>query len=70
MILWLLFRLSASNLWIWPSFYVFNPKFIIRKEKFQSKLNEEDSYDVYDEAKTLPSVVTTYSSIDSNPLQS
>jgi hypothetical protein len=55
-ILWLFFRLSASNLWVWPTIYAFNPKTISEKEKLQKMLIEEDSYEHFNHLAPPPAL--------------
>lgn len=52
-LLWLIFRLLATNLWIWPSLYVFNSKAVVRAERRQRSLIQEESYDQFDEAPPM-----------------
>lgn len=51
--LWIIFRLLATNLWIWPSLYVFNSRAVVKAEKHQRLLIQEESYDQFDEAPPM-----------------
>ena len=65
-VIWIVFRLTAVNLWIWPCLYVFNAKKIYKEELLSIKKNEEDSYDQFESFATENKEEPLYPNINSN----